>query len=122
MLAVNVTVPLVHVVFGLALAVTVGWAFTVTSAVVIVDVQPVKVFVPVTVYVVLADGVTVVVFVVDVVLQLYVSAPVAVKVTGTLAQVVVLDTATVGNVFTAIVIVSVALAQLFDSPIIVYVV
>ena len=41
--------PVVQVVFGLAEAVTDGNWFTVTSAVVIVDVQPVNVLVPVTV-------------------------------------------------------------------------
>ena len=55
-LAVKFTVPVVHVVFGFELAVTVGNWFTVTSTVVIVDVQPVKVLVPVTVYVVLLVG------------------------------------------------------------------
>ena len=68
--AFKLIVPLVQVVLGLADAVTVGNWFTVTSAVVSVDVQPVKVLVPVTVYVVLPVGDTVVVLVVDVVLQL----------------------------------------------------
>ena len=68
-LAVKLIVPLVQVVFGLALAVTVGNWFTVTSTAITVDVQPVTVFVPVTVYVVLAVGDTVVVLVVAVVLQ-----------------------------------------------------
>ena len=62
--AFKLTVPLVHVVFGLALAVSVGNWFTVTSAVVKVDVQPVSVLVPVTVYVVLLVGFTLSVFVV----------------------------------------------------------
>jgi hypothetical protein len=56
-------------VFGLALAVTVGNWFTVTSTVVSVDVQPVRVFVPVTVYVLVFIGLTLVVFVLAVVLQ-----------------------------------------------------
>ena len=57
--AVKLMVPLVQVVFGFELAVTVGNWFTVTSTVVIVDVQPVKVLVPVTVYVVVLVGLTV---------------------------------------------------------------
>ena len=68
-LAVKLTVPLVHVVFGLAVAVTVGKAFTATSTVVKVELHPVKVFVPVTLYVVLFVGLTVVVFVLAVVLH-----------------------------------------------------
>ena len=64
LVAFKVTVPLVQVVFGLAVAVMFGNEFTVTSAVVIVDVQPVNVLVPVTVYVVLLSGDTVVVLVV----------------------------------------------------------
>ena len=67
--AVKFTVPLVHVVFGLAVAVTVGKAFTVTSSAVTVDVQPVKVFVPVTLYVVLVVGLVLIVLVVSVVLH-----------------------------------------------------
>jgi hypothetical protein len=47
--AVKLTVPLVQVVFGLAVAVNVGKAFTVTSTVASVDVHPVNVLVPVTV-------------------------------------------------------------------------
>ncbi len=46
--AVRFTVPVVQVVFGLAVAVTVGRALTVTSTIVNVDVQPVSVLVPVT--------------------------------------------------------------------------
>ena len=122
MLAVNVTVPLVHVILGLALAVTVGKAFTVTSAVVIVDVQPVNVLVPVTVYVVVFIGDTLVVLVFAVVLQVYVSAPFAVSVTGLPAQVVALDVVTSGNVFTLMVSVSVVVAQPDASPVMVYVV
>jgi ABC-type microcin C transport system permease subunit YejB len=90
-LAVKFTVPLVQVVFGLADAVTVGKAFTVTSTVVIVELQPVNVFVPVTVYVVLFVGDTVVVLVFAVVLHVYVSAPLADNTTGLPAQVVALD-------------------------------
>ena len=96
--AVKFTVPLVQVVFGFELAVTVGNWFTVTSTVVSVDVQPVKVLVPVTVYVVFVLGDTVVVFVVaPVACQLYMSAPLAVKVTGLPEQVTVFVVAIVGN-------------------------
>ena len=62
-------VPLVQVVFGFELAITIGKAFVITSTVVGIDAQPVNVLVPVTVYVVLDIGDTVVVFVVDVVLH-----------------------------------------------------
>ena len=62
--AFKLTVPFVQVVLGLALAVMLGNWLTVISAVVIVDVQPVTVLVPVTVYVVLVVGDTLVVFVV----------------------------------------------------------
>lgn len=121
--ALNVTVPLVQVALGLDVAVIFGNWLTVTSAVVIVDVHPVTVLVPVTVYVAFVVGDTVLVFVVTPVgCQLYVSAPVADKVTRLPAQVVALDADTVGNVLTLIVIVSVLLAQLDDSPTIVYVV
>lgn len=119
MLAVKLTVPLVQVVFGFELAVTLGNWFTTTSTVVAVDVQPVNVLVPVTVYVALAVGDTVVVLPVDVVLHVYVSAPFVVKVTGLPAQVVAFDADTVGKVFTLIVIVSVVLAQPCDSPVMV---
>lgn len=121
-LAVKLTVPLVHVVFGFAVAVTVGKAFTVTSTDVTVEVHPVNVFVPVTVYVLLVVGDTVAVLVVAVVLHVYVSAPFAVNTTGLPAQVVALDADTVGKVFTSIVMVSVVLAQPCCSPVIVYVV
>jgi hypothetical protein len=121
-LAVKFTVPLVHVVFGLAVAVTVGKAFTVTSNAVTADVQPVMVFVPVTLYVVFVVGLILMVFVVSVVLHVYVSAPFAVNVTGLPAHVVALATAMVGSVFTLIVMVSVVLAQPDASPVIVYVV
>ncbi len=120
--AFKLTVPLVQVVFGLAFAVSVGNWLTVTSTVVTVDVQPVKVLVPVTVYVVLVVGDTLVVFVFAVVLQLYVSAPVADKVTGLPAHVVVLVVTTCGKAFTSIVMVSVVVAQPDASPTIVYVV
>ena len=120
--AFKLTVPLVQVVFGLAFAVIVGNGFTVTSTVVTVDVHPVKVLVPVTVYVVLVVGDTLVVFVFAVVLQLYVSAPDADSVVATPAQVVAFDAATVGSALTSIVIVSVVVAQPDASPTIVYVV
>ena len=100
----------------------VGKALTVTSTVVIVELQPVKVFVPVTVYVVLFVGVTVVVLVFAVVLHVYVSAPFAVNTTGLPAHVTVLVVVICGNVLTSIVIVSVVLAHPCDSPVIVYVV
>ena len=97
--------------------------FTVTSTVVNVDVQPVNVFVPVTVYVVLFIGDTAVVFVVAPVgCQLYVSAPVANKVTAVPAQVTVLVVRICGKEFTLIVTVSVPLVQLDVAPTIVYVV
>ena len=62
-------------------------------------------------------GDTVVVLVVDVVLQLYVSAPVAIKTTGLPAQVAVLDVTICGKVFTSIVMVCVTLEQFDASPI-----
>jgi hypothetical protein len=84
---------------------------TVTSTVVIVELQPVKVFVPVTVYVVLFVGATVVVLVFAVVLHVYVSAPFAVNTTGLPEQVTVFVVVICGNVLTSIVIVSVVLEQ-----------
>ena len=117
--AFKLTVPLVQVVFGLAFAVMFGNWLTVTSTVVTVDVQPVTVLVPVTVYVVLVVGDTLVVFVFAVVLQLYVSAPDADNVTGLPEHVIVFDAATVGSALTLIVIVSVVVAQPDASPTIV---
>jgi hypothetical protein len=69
--------------------------------------------------VVLVVGDTVVVFVLSVVLHVYVSAPFADKVVVTPAQVVALDTATTGKLFTSIVTVSVVLAHPSASPVIV---
>jgi len=76
-LAVNTDVAPLHIAAGLAVAVTDGNGFTVTLTVA-VPVHP-AVFVPVTVYVVVPLGVTVMLAVLPPVFQLYVFAPLAVN-------------------------------------------
>lgn len=104
-------------------ALTVGVGFTLTETV-CVEVQPV--LSPVTVYVSLADGETVttdVVALLALLLQVYVAAPDAVKVTEAPLQIVVVDAAmaTVGVVFTLTVIVFVDVQPPPLSPVTVYV-
>jgi len=77
-LAVNTELAPLHIAAGLADAVTDGNGFTVTLTVA-VPVHP-AVFVPVTVYVVVELGVTVMLAVLPPVLQLYVFAPLAVNI------------------------------------------
>ena len=76
--------------------VTFGLAITVTATVLVLE-QPVTVLVPVTVYIVVTVGDTVILEVVAPVLQLYVFAPVAERLTGNPEQTVALLTATVGD-------------------------
>jgi hypothetical protein len=119
--AVSVELPPEHIVAGDAVAVTVGGTFTVTVTVA-VFVHPFA-SVPVTVYVVVEAGVTVMELPVPPVLQLYVEAPDAVSVELPPEHIVAGDAVavTVGGAFTVTVTVAVFVHPFASVPVTVYV-